>query len=262
VTYSPTGAQRAIGLALAALGSIGIAIALVPLRDSIDNANLGLILVLVVVVSAIVGGWAAGALAAVTATLAFDFFLTRPYLSMRIDSADDIETVVILLGVGLLVGEVAARGRRARELEERTARAIARVHHVARVVSSGAPLGETITVARHELVALLCLQDCFVEFPPFRWSMPALGPGGTIEGEDEHQWAPGGFVLSPDGIEAPVVANGRQVARFVLIGRPAHPVTFEERIVAVAIAAQVGGAIGMADPEDVRSVAAERSPRD
>src|SRR3954469_12616554 len=219
------GAQRAFGLALAGLGSIAVAIALVPLRGSIDNANLGLILVLVVVVAAIVGGWAAGALAAVTATLAFDFFLTRPYLSMRIDSADDIETVLILLGVGLLVGEVAARGRRARELEERTARAIDRVHRVARVVAAGAPLNEAISVATGELTALLALHDCFVEFPPFRWSMPVLDAGGTVEGE-EHQWLPGGFVLSPDGIEVPVAAKGVPVARFVLIGDPAHAVTF------------------------------------
>ena len=70
---------------------------LVPLRDEIDNANLALILVLVVVVVASLGGRRAGAIAALTSTLAFDFFLTRPFLSARVESADDIETLMRLL---------------------------------------------------------------------------------------------------------------------------------------------------------------------
>ena len=103
-----------IGLAVGGLGSIAVALALVPFRDQIDNANLALILVLVVVLAAILGGRLAGAVAAVVATMAFDFFLTKPFVSMRIDSSDDIETVLVLLAVGLIVGEVAARGRASR----------------------------------------------------------------------------------------------------------------------------------------------------
>ena len=34
----------------------------------------------------------------------FDFFLTRPYLSLKIETSADLETALILLGVGLLVG--------------------------------------------------------------------------------------------------------------------------------------------------------------
>jgi K+-sensing histidine kinase KdpD len=55
------------------------------------------------------------------ATLWFDFFLVRPYLSMEIESADDIEAALLLLGVGLLVGQVASRGRRSRRGRSRTA---------------------------------------------------------------------------------------------------------------------------------------------
>src|SRR3954466_13734776 len=93
--------RRVIGLVVAGIGPIGVAIALVPLRDDIDNANLALILVVVVVLAAIVGDRSAAALAAVSATMAFDFFLLRPYLSMRIDSHDDIESVLVLFAVGL-----------------------------------------------------------------------------------------------------------------------------------------------------------------
>jgi hypothetical protein len=254
-------AQRAVGLAIGGLGSVVVAVALVPLRSEIENANLGLILVLVVVVAAIVGGGTAGALAAVTATLAFDFFLTRPYLSMRIDSADDIETALIFLVVGLLVGEVAARARRARSSEARAAQAITRVHHVAEDIAGGVPLDDAVRVVTLQLVSLLHLHDCFVEFPPFRWTLPRLEPAGTVEGP-EHRWLGDGFVLPVDGLELAVVARGRQVARLVLLGNPEVAVSFEERVVAVALADQLGSAIAMASEADVQRVTEELSPRD
>jgi K+-sensing histidine kinase KdpD len=252
--------QTLIGLVIAGIGSIAVAVALVPFRSGIDNANLGLILVLVVVVAAIVGGGTAGALAAVVATIAFDFFLTRPYLSMRVDSADDVETVLVLLVVGLLVGEVAARGRRARRLEERAADAISRVHHVAQLVADGVPLDESVRVVNRELVALLRLHDCWLEFPPFTWTLPQLEPGGTVD-ESEHHWASGGFTLPADGVELAVIARGRQVARLILLGDPTVAVTFEERVVAVALANQLGSALAIADPADVQRVADEGSRR-
>jgi hypothetical protein len=189
-----------VGVALGGLGAVGVAAALVPFRSEIDNTNLALVLVLVVVVAAIVGGRTAGAVAAVTATLAFDFFLVAPYLSMRVDSADDVETMLILLAVGLLVGEVAARGRRARRHQERAAEAIDRVQRVAELVAGGSSLDAVIGSVRQEMTALLHLQDCWIEFPPFTWVPPRLERGGTIGGS-EHRWSRTGFSLPEDGVE-------------------------------------------------------------
>ena len=100
------------GYVIGGIGPIVVAAALVPLRDEIDNANLALAMVVVVVVAAAVGGRGAGLLAAVIATISYDFFLTRPYLSLTIDSADDVETTIFLLAIGLLVGEIVVRSRR------------------------------------------------------------------------------------------------------------------------------------------------------
>jgi K+-sensing histidine kinase KdpD len=111
--------RSAMGLAFAILAPVAVAVLLVPIRSDVDNANLALVLVLVVVAAAILGGRRAGAVAAVVATFSFDFFLTEPYLSMHVESSDDVETVLILLGVGLLVGAVASRGRRAARERER-----------------------------------------------------------------------------------------------------------------------------------------------
>jgi len=254
-----TEGRRSFGIVLGGLGAVAISGALVPLRNHIDNANLALILVLFVVCAAIVGGRTAGAVTAITATLSFDFFLTKPFVSMRIDSADDIETALILLAVGLLVGEVGARGRRSRRERERAAEAISRVHRVAELVAHAAPLAD---VARHvvvELTALLKLNDCWLELPPFHWPLPRLERAGTIE-TDEYRWFDGGFSMPEYGVQLPVVEGGREVARLVLIGAPDVTVTIDERIVAVALADQLGSAFAVASSADLARLAEDIPP--
>jgi K+-sensing histidine kinase KdpD len=244
---------RVLGLAVGGLGSVVVAVALVPLRAEIENANLALILVVVVVLAAIAGGRTAGAAAAVTATLAFDFFLTRPYLSMKIESADDIETVLILAAVGLLVGEVASRGRRSLRHSARASEALSRVQRVADRVARGARVDEVTASVVAELTDLLALRDCVLELPPYWWPLPRLERTGTIA-MVEHEWLTGGFALPEDGVQLPVLGRGREVARLVLLGDPDVALPIEERIVAVALADQLGAAIVMASPEDLEGL--------
>jgi len=249
-----------VGMAIGLLGPIVVAAVLVPVRGHIDNTNLALILVLVVVIAAIVGGRRAGAVAAISATLAFDFFLARPYLSMNIESSDDTETVLILLGVGLLVGQVASRGRRSQRERERAADAISRVHRVADVVARGEPIDDVVALVTREVRELLSLHDCWLEFPPFVYVMPRLERGGTIA-QSEHRWFEDGVALSEDGVELPVLEQGTAVARLVLIGNPDVAVTIEERVVAVALADQLGAALALAGPDE-RARIAKESERD
>jgi hypothetical protein len=256
--------RKLVGLAVGGLGPIVVALVLVPFREDIDNANLALLLVLVVVLAAIVGDRAAAVLAAITGTMALDFFLTRPYASMRIESADDVETIIIFLAVGLLVGEVAARGRRFRRERERAADAIAHVHRVAARIAEGGPLdseGRLRTVVDEviaEVIALLRLHDCYIEFAPFQWPLPRLERSGAIETAD-HEFSSGGFVLPEYGLGLPVLQAGSEVARLVLLGDPAVSVTLEERVVAVALADQLGSALAMAGPIELERVQRELS---
>jgi K+-sensing histidine kinase KdpD len=246
--------RRLVGLVIGALAPIVVALALVPLRDSLANATLALILMAVVVIAAIVGGRRAAACAAVTATLAFDFFLTVPYNSMRIESADDIETVIIFLAVGLLVGEVAARFRRTRRDRERAATAIERVHRVAARVAEGAPLEDLAATVVDEARAVLHLQECWLEVPSGHWPAPRLERAGTIS-ETELRWGAKGFVLPEDGLQLPVLDAGHEIGRLILIGNPEVAVTFEERIIAVALADQLGAAVTIAGPDAVTRLA-------
>jgi K+-sensing histidine kinase KdpD len=254
--------RKLFGLAVGGLGAIVIALILVPFREDIDNANLALLLVLVVVLAAIVGDRGAAALAAVTGTMAFDFFLVRPYASMRIESADDVETVIILLAVGLLVGEVSARGRRSRSERERAADAIDRVHRVAARIAEGGPLdtdGRLRTIVDEvlrEVIALLQLHDSYLEFAPFQWPLPRLERSGAIETSD-HEWSSGGFTLPEYGVGLPILQAGTEVARLVLMGNPEKFVTLEERVVAVALADQLGSALAMAGPTQFERVRRE-----
>jgi len=255
-TSDPGQANRLVTLGIAALAPIVVSVVLVPFRRELDNANLALVLVLVVVVAALLGGRGAGALAAVMATLSFDFFLTRPYLSMDIETRDDIETVLILLGVGLLVGEMASRGRRSQRARERAAEAISRVHRVADVIAQGASVDDVVSSVTRELRALLSLHDCWLEFRPYVYVMPCLERGGTVN-QAEHHYFEGGIALSEDGTELPVLEQGEQVARLVLIGNPEVAVTIEERVVAVALADQLGTALALAGPAERERLAKE-----
>jgi hypothetical protein len=242
-------------IAAGGLAPIVVAVLLVPLRDEIDNANLALILVLVVVVAASLGGRRAGAVAAVTSTLAFDFFLTRPFLSARVESADDIETLLVLLAVGLLVGELASRARHARRDQELAAAAVQRVRRVADAVAQGAPLPVVLASVEAELTGLFGLWDCWLERPPFLWVIPRLDRGGTVEGAD-HEWRPSGFTLPRDGVELLVFARGDEVARLVLLAGPDTPASLDQRVVAVALADQLGAAMAAADPAEIAALPA------
>src|SRR5262245_5847303 len=95
---------------IAVIAPVVAAAALIPLRGDVDNTNVGLLLVVVVVAVASVGQRTAAALSALSAAAAFNFFHTEPYYSLRISSRDDVETAVLLLLVGLAVGELASRG--------------------------------------------------------------------------------------------------------------------------------------------------------
>ncbi|MEP6623235.1 MAG: DUF4118 domain-containing protein [Acidimicrobiia bacterium] len=252
------GSGALLGLAFGALAPVLLALLLVPVRSDFRNANLALMLVLVVVLAAIIGGRRGGAIAAVVSTLAFDFFLTRPYLSMKIETSADLETALTLLGVGLLVGAVASRGRRSELGRERVAAALARVHRVAETIAGDEPIANLVSEVTGELRGLLRLHDCWLEFPPSLYGMPRLARGGNVEGSDRH-WFGGGIALSEDGVELPVFEHGQQVARIVLIGNPECSVTIEERVVAVALADQLGMALALAEPDDRARLAAELS---
>ncbi|OWY59026.1 hypothetical protein B7486_76795, partial [cyanobacterium TDX16] len=138
-------------IGLSAIVPIFVAALLVPAREVTAGANLALVLVLLVVGAAAVGGRWAGVAAALSSALSFDFSFTRPYGSLTIASSDDVETFVLLLLVGLVVGTVAARGRRAQATAAEGRSEVRRIHHLAEAMARGEEAADVIAAAEDEL---------------------------------------------------------------------------------------------------------------
>ncbi len=82
------------------------------LRGVLANTSAALILVLVIVAAACTGYRIAGFLAAVSCGVWFDFFLTAPYLRFSVADAADIETLIMLVLLGIAINEIIQWGRR------------------------------------------------------------------------------------------------------------------------------------------------------
>src|SRR5450631_1637379 len=150
------------GLAVSVLSPLVVASALLPFRDHIQASNVALVLVLAVLVAAVV------------AAVAFDFLFTRPYYSFSINNGDDVQTVVLLLAVGLAVGEIVARSRQSRAVARRRSWEAEHLRTVAELAAGGESPGRLVTVVQDELTQVLDLKSCRFERPPFPTSLPQL----------------------------------------------------------------------------------------
>jgi K+-sensing histidine kinase KdpD len=99
-------------LVVAVLAPLLACLALVPFRDRFANTSAALVLGLIVVAVATAGDRLSGVLAACSSGLWFDFFLTQPYQRFAVTSGADVETLLLLLAVGVAVTEITHRGRR------------------------------------------------------------------------------------------------------------------------------------------------------
>jgi hypothetical protein len=242
MTRSLPPADSAFGYAIAVIGPIAVAGAMVGIRDEINNANVALVLVVVVVLAAVTGGRGAGVLAAVVSAMSFDFFHTRPYLSLTIDSRDDIETTIILAVIGVIAGELAVRARRGRHAATKGSDEIRALHRVAERAASGAPVDDLVVEVKAELVRLLTLERCDFETAPYGPPLPRLERNGAVV-SDRYRLVAGEFALPEEGVELPILGRGRQLGRLILHPRPDAGASLEERMVAVALSDQLGAAM-------------------
>jgi hypothetical protein len=222
---------------VALAGPVVVSIALIPLRGEVRTSNEALVLVVVVVIAAALGGRATGVVAALVSMASFDFFFTRPYYSFTINSRDDVETAVLLLIVGLLVGELVVRARRSEATAEASRAEVVRVRRLSELAAGGEPAGRLIGIVQGELVSLLPVHTCKFEPLPFGENLPELTHQGVrIPGTDSPEPMPGRVSL-------PVYGGGRPVGRFVLEldpGESGIALPPEDRALAVALADQLG----------------------
>ncbi|NUK82750.1 DUF4118 domain-containing protein, partial [Streptomyces lunaelactis] len=133
-----------------------------------------------VVAVASLGSRTAGVLAALSATAWFDFFLTRPYGTFDIAASADIETAVLLLVVGVIVSQLAARARRLEVITVTDAAHLSRIHRTADLARSANSSDTVVDHVRRELTDLLGLRACRFEYGTLMGQPPRLQKDGSV----------------------------------------------------------------------------------
>ncbi len=241
--------MRTATLAAAVAAPAAVAAALIPVRSDIGNTNVALVLVTVVVAIATSGQRFAAAVAALSAAAWFDFFHTEPHYTFAINAHGDVVTACVLLVVGLAVGELAVRSRRHRAAAVDGSNDIARIHAIAELAASGEEPDFLIMAVAGELRDILSLRDCRYET-----YSPADRPVARVERNGEVtvgqlRWGVDTMGLPTKQVELLVEARGHPAGRFILTPTPGEPVPFDKRLVAIALADQVGAAL--AAPQSV-----------
>jgi Domain of unknown function (DUF4118) len=233
---------------LAALAApLALAAILVPFRASFPNTDAALAMILVVVAVAANGYRLAGILAAVSAAVWFDFFLTRPYERFTITRSADIETTVLILVIGVAVTEIAVWGRRQHLAASRRAGYLEGINAAAEAVAVGGSPSVLIDQVCVQLTRLLALRSC-----RFEYGVAGLGRPARLR--HDGQLTPGDPSREPesDGLPADtellVENHGILQGRFMMSPQPGSRPTLEQRLVAVAFADQVGAALAASRP--------------
>jgi K+-sensing histidine kinase KdpD len=221
---------------------LGVAAILVPFRSSFASAASALVLVAVIVFVAVIGNRIAGFLATVSATLWFDFFLTRPFERLAITHRPDIETAVSLFVVGIVVTELAARNRHHQRAATEESDYVGLIYTLSELAASGAPTPDVIERARGELVGLLYLRSCRYDEGASERPMARIEHDGQVV-HGGALWAVDQIGLPGPEIELVVQGRGQPLGRFLLTPTPGLPVSLQRRVVAVALADQVGGVL-------------------
>ena len=186
-------------------------------------------------------------LGAITAALCYDFFFAPPYFTLTITRRQDVVTMVVLLIVGLVVGELVVRARRSDQRAAEHAREVAQIRHVAEVAAGGDRVGRLVTIVTDEVVAVLGARDGRFERPPYPTVLPRLGHDRiTVPGSDEADGRPFGERRE---LELPVRGAGRDVGRIVVTlttDRPATAIPESDRAVARVLVDQLGATLAAA----------------
>jgi hypothetical protein len=236
--------RQLVELVAAIVVPVAVGAGLAPFRANISPATAALGMAVVVSLIAALSTRLGGVVAAASAALSFDFFFTRPYGSLSISSAQEIETAILMLICGLIVGQLSARNRTNKELVVQTSDDFARIQAIAELMASGAGAFEVVGAVGDELTGLLGLRSS-----RFERTLPD-GPSPTIERNGDVSWGRfwwGFRTLGLPGKEVTLVVEHqrRRLGRYVLVPVAGSPVTREQLVAAITLADQAGAALGL-----------------
>lgn len=237
------GSPGGIAVAVGPVVALGIAGVLSEVRGEVGTTNVALTLACVVVVASIAGR-RAGVTTAIVAALSYNFFHTQPYLSLRIDRADDVLTVVLLAVLGVVVSATAHHRRQA----ARSATSHRRGEHALEVVASRlVEADDPADVWSHverSLIEVLDLADCRFVPGPAPPDLTALPRSGSLFAKEMH-WSRSGFQIPQSGAALEVRFQHHVFGHVVLVPHVDSGSSVDSRRVAVALADQYALALAL-----------------
>ena len=249
---SSAGDGESVGAAagFAAL-AIGVAAALVPLRDDLGIANAALLMVAIAVAAAAVGGRVAGVTTGLVASLAFNFFYTKPYLTLRIHSGRDVVTTALILVIGFGVGELGVARSRQSAARRSHVKSMRSLEQVGASVSAGASVEQVWAEVRSGLTSLLGVTAASFVAGDDTLEVPYIEHDGRIDVRGR-TFVGNGFALPAGGVALAVPSDGARLGSIVVVPDRAVSVSREQRRAAAALADQLAIALRQAPP--VRSM--------
>jgi K+-sensing histidine kinase KdpD len=239
-----TRSQPIVLVLIAVAAPVALALSVLPLRGQTPSATVALALAVLVSAVAAIGGRLPAAIAAVSAALSFDALYTKPYGSVSISNAGDVETTLLLLVGGLIVGQLSARNREHRRRVSQSGDTLSRIQTIAEMLATGTPANAVVAAIARELQDMLGLRSCW--FDP---SFPdAVGP--MIERNGEVSWGRIWWGFDTLGLPGKQISLGvenqhRLLGRFVLVADPGTRVSQQQLLAAVTLADQAGTALGV-----------------
>ena len=217
-------------------------------RTDLGSTNVALLLELVVIGAGVVGRRRGALTTALGAALSFNFFHTVPIHSLRIDSARDVATVVLLLGSGLAVGEL-SRHRQEGAVGSRAGRDELRLLHANAERCNARAGAATVTFETTAAIASLLGADAVAfERHPNTVGIPRrrIEPNGSLQGVPLRA-TPDGYDLGDQPLAIRVANGGVLHGHMVVTPRPGHPVSLDARLGAVVLADELAMALTVAD---------------
>lgn len=174
-----------IWMATGALGSMALAIALIPLRTAVAASNLAFVFMAFTIIVAELGGRGAALITALISAMSLNFFLTEPYLTLAITKTDDVVAFIALAACGLIAAAFGRRRERLSDVVGRAGREMATLARFAERSRNGRPLEGLLEDLRAEFdLGGLVLRDATGRVlgaaPAEAGTRPA--PGITLDG--------------------------------------------------------------------------------
>ena len=245
---SPIERHRSWVLAASVVAPLVASAVLSLFRESVTAVTAVLVLVLLVIAAASTGLRVAGIVAAVSSGVWFDFFLTKPYGSLSINDANDVEAAVLLVVIGAAVTEVALWGHRQQARANRRAGYLDGVLGTAEIVTLRSHPRRPGHARRGADRQILDVHRCRYVAGPLRDErVPVLSHQGQVTRRGHDIDVDRNGLPTDDDIALVVMGGDDTLGYFLLtsassIARP----TLEQRKVAVLLADQAGQVL--ADP--------------